>query len=166
MTAESIIQHLHLQPHPEGGFYKEVYRSSDMIDATCPAPVFDGSRPYATAIYYLLQEGDFSAFHRIKSDEIWHFYAGGRLLLHLLDKEGIHQCLTLGNSLSDQTQFQIVMPAGVWFAAEPAPDTAFTLAGCTVAPGFDFRDFEMADKEELALRYPQHQELIQRLCRY
>lgn len=165
MTAEQIIRHLDLQPHPEGGFYKEVYRSAGTINADCLAPVFDGSRPYATSIYYLLQSGDFSAFHRIKSDELWHFYAGGNLLLHMLDKDGRYHYFTLGNSLTEKTQFHLVMPAGVWFAAEPAPGTAFTLAGCTVAPGFDFRDFEMADGETLARMFPQHHQIIQRLCR-
>ncbi|HEV7329683.1 MAG TPA: cupin domain-containing protein [Flavisolibacter sp.] len=165
MTAEQIIQHLQLQPHPEGGFYKEVYRSAGTIDAACLSPLFDGSRNYATSIYYLLQSGDFSAFHRIRSDEIWHFYAGGRLLLHLLDTNGDYQCLMLGSSMTSDTQFQIVMPAGAWFAAEPAPGTDFTLAGCTVAPGFDFRDFEMAKPESLTKLYPQQKEIIHRLCR-
>jgi predicted cupin superfamily sugar epimerase len=165
MTAERLIQHLQLKPHPEGGFYREVYRSAGTIDAACLQPVFDGSRHYATSIYYLLQRGDFSAFHRIRSDEIWHFYAGGTLWLHLVDKDARYQRLQLGNTLTEDTEFQVVMPAGVWFSAEPAPGTLFTLAGCTVAPGFDFRDFEMADKEKLSLEFPQHREIIQRLCR-
>lgn len=165
MTAEQIIQHLQLQPHPEGGFYNEVYRSAGTIAGEYLAPVFSGNRNYATAIYYLLQSGDFSAFHRIRSDEIWHFYAGGNLLLHVLLTNGEYERLTLGNTLKEETQFQIVMPAGAWFAAEPAPGTAFTLAGCTVSPGFDFEDFEMGDKALLAQHYPQHKEIISRLCR-
>lgn len=165
MTAEKLIDHLQLQPHPEGGFYREVYRSAGTIDAACLQPVFDGSRHYATSIYYLLQEGDFSAFHRIKSDEIWHFYAGGTLWLHLIDTNGNYGCLSLGNTLTGDTAFQVVMPAGGWFAAEPAPGTSFTLAGCTVSPGFDFRDFEMADKDMVASAFPQHRDIIQRLCR-
>lgn len=165
MTADQIIQYLQLQPHPEGGFYREVYRSAGTIDAACLQPFFDGSRHFATSIYYLLQAGDFSAFHRIRSDEIWHFYAGGTLLLHMIDTGGQYQCVSLGNTMTQDTAFQVVMPAGVWFAAEPAPGTSFTLAGCTVSPGFDFRDFEMADKEALVKAYSQHHEIIQRLCR-
>lgn len=165
MTAEQCIHHLRLQPHPEGGFYKEVYRSEGIIAAGCLPPAFGGDRQYATAIYYLLQEGGFSAFHRIKSDEIWHFYAGGNLLLHLIDLQGGYQQRSLGNTPESGAQFQVVMPAGVWFAAEPAPGTDFTLAGCTVSPGFDFRDFEMAQRDRLLAQYPLHSEIIDRLCR-
>ncbi|HET7899175.1 MAG TPA: cupin domain-containing protein [Flavisolibacter sp.] len=165
MTAAEIIQTLSLLPHPEGGFYKEIYRSEGLIKQNCLPEIFGGDRHYATSIYYLLQSGDFSAFHRIKSDEIWHFYAGGRLLLHLIDPQGNYQRLLLGSDLKNGEQFHIVMPAGVWFAAEPAPGTAFTLAGCTVAPGFDFSDFELADKTSLARAFPLHQKIIERLCR-
>jgi uncharacterized protein len=165
MNAEQLIRHLQLQPHPEGGYYKEVYRSEGTLDAACLPPPFDGKRHYCTAIYYLLLKGDFSAFHRIKSDELWHFYAGGPLLLHLLDEYNGYQWLLLGNNIAGGARFQVVMPAGVWFAAEPAEGTEFTLAGCTVSPGFDFRDFEMAKRETLALRFPEQGELIARLCR-
>ena len=165
MTAEHFIYHLQLQPHPEGGFYKEVYRSEGLIEAPCLQPAFGGSRHYATAIYYFLQQGDFSAFHRIKSDEIWHFYAGGNLLLHVIDLLGHYHQHTLGSTPETGAEFQVVMPAGVWFAAEPAPGTAFTLAGCTVSPGFDFRDFELADKEVLQQEYPLYRKMIERLCR-
>ena len=165
MNVAELINHLHLQPHPEGGFYKEVYRSEGTIEASCLPPPFDGQRNYCTAIYYLLQKGDFSAFHRIKSDELWHFYAGGTMLLHLLDAATGYQCLSLGNTPANGAPFQALMPAGVWFAAEPAAGTEFTLAGCTVSPGFDFRDFELANKENLALRFPEQRELIGRLCR-
>jgi predicted cupin superfamily sugar epimerase len=165
MTAEQYVTQLDLQPHPEGGFFKEVYRSEGTLDAACLPPPFDGKRHYCTSIYYLLQKGDFSAFHRIKSDELWHFYAGGPLLLHLLDDTNGYQCRLLGSTLTDGTQFLVLMPAGVWFASEPAEGTDFTLAGCTVSPGFDFRDFEMAKKEELVLRFPEQAALINRLCR-
>lgn len=165
MTAEQLIVHLQLQPHPEGGFYKEVYRSEGMIAESCLPLQFGGSRHFSTSIYYLLQHGDFSAFHRIKSDEIWHFYAGGNLSLHLIDHQGNYQQYTLGNTTGSGVQFQVVMPAGVWFAAEPEAGTAFTLAGCTVSPGFDFRDFELADRNTLREKYPLHEKIIDRLCR-
>jgi uncharacterized protein len=165
MTAGEIIQHLQLRPHPEGGFYKEVYRSEGLIEEHCLPKSFGGSRHHATSIYYLLQCGDYSAFHRIKSDEIWHFYAGGSLLLHLLSDDGVYQRVTLGSDLAKGATFQFVMPAGVWFAAEPAPGTDFTLAGCTVSPGFDFRDFELADGGTLGKDFPELKELIMRLCR-
>lgn len=165
MTMQQIIQHLQLSPHPEGGFYKEVYRSQGTIAKIALPPSFTGDRAYSTSIYYLLQQGDFSAFHRIKSDEGWHFYAGGPLLIHCLGGESGYQCLRLGSKLDEGNSFQLVVPAGVWFASEPAPGTAFTLTGCTVSPGFDFRDFEMAGKESLGRRFPDHKEVIGRLCR-
>lgn len=166
MNAEHYIEHLQLQPHPEGGFYREVYRADGTINASCLPPQFDGTRHYCTSIYYLLQKGDVSAFHRIKSDELWHFYAGGTLVLHRLDSTNGYQCLLLGHTLEKGAQFQLMMPAGVWFAAEPGADTQFTLAGCTVSPGFDFSDFEMAKGEELVLDFPEQEKLIERLCRY
>jgi hypothetical protein len=164
MTAEHFIDHLQLQPHPEGGFYREVYRSSATI-ASGFLPGFDGERNVCTSIYYLLQAGDYSAFHRIRSDEIWHFYAGGTLRLHLLHNVSGYRHFYLGSTIDDDSHFQVLMPAGVWFAAEPAPGTDFTLAGCTVAPGFDFRDFEIAEAEALKGEFPEQAALISRLCR-
>lgn len=165
MTVNQIIQSLELQPHPEGGYYKEVYRSEGFISETCLPDSFWGKRNISTSIYYLLQKDDFSAFHRIKSDEIWHYYFGGSLLLHLLHPDGSYQCKVLGSDITNGSTFQLVIPAGTWFAAEPAPGNDFTLAGCTVAPGFDFDDFELANKNELMQHYPNYQDLISRLCR-
>ena len=165
MTAQNFIRHLALQPHPEGGFYKETYRSSGTISQACLPETFTGDRHYSTAIYFLLQQGDFSAFHRIKSDECWHFYAGDLLLVHVIDQQGAYTCLRLGKDVENGEVFQFVVPANAWFASEPAPGSAFSLAGCTVAPGFDFADFEMAKEGVLLQVFPQHQALIQRLCR-
>jgi predicted cupin superfamily sugar epimerase len=165
MSAEDIIQQLALLPHPEGGFYKEVYRSSLTIKADSLPPQFGGDRSISTSIYYLLQEGDFSAFHRIKSDELWHFYAGGTLLLHLINESGEYYTSSLGPNLATGETFQVLMPAGVWFASEPAPGTLFTLAGCTVSPGFDFLDFEMAEREQMIRQFPRHKAIIERLSR-
>lgn len=165
MTAAYFIKHLQLQPHPEGGFFKETYRSEGIITLPClPAP-FNAERNYSTAIYFLLQQGDFSAFHRISSDECWHFYEGDSLLIHVIDEEGKYSYIRLGRKIHEGELFQFVVPAQCWFASEPAPGTEFTLVGCTVAPGFDFADFEMADEENLLKEYPQHASVIQRLCR-
>lgn len=165
MTAAEITERLQLAPHPEGGFYKEGYRSEGILAKNALPFSFDGERNYCTAIYYLLQQGDYSAFHRIKSDELWHFYYGGTLLVHCLRKEKGYSCLRLGSNLVEGDAFQLVVPAGVWFASEPAPGTDFTLAGCTVSPGFDFTDFEMAKKEELLKEFPAAKDIINRLCR-
>ena len=151
-----FIQHLHLQPHPEGGFYRETYRAGEVIPAGALPTRFSGARNFSTAIYYLLQQGDFSAFHRIQSDECWHFYAGDTLLIHVIENDGKYYCIRLGNNIAAGETFQFVVPARAWFASEPAPNSAFTLAGCTVAPGFDFADFEIAERKNLLAAYPQH----------
>lgn len=160
-----LIEKYHLQPHPEGGFYRSTYRSPDMIPSEVLPRRFKGERPYSTAIYFLLQAGDFSAFHRIQSDEVWHFYAGGTLLVHVIHYNGKLETIRLGSDIEAGEQFQHVVPAGCWFASEPAPGTAFSFVGCTVAPGFDFADFELASASELARTYPGYGVLINRLCR-
>lgn len=165
MTAEYFVKHLRLQPHPEGGFFKETYRSNGIISLAQLSGDFNGDRNYSTAIYFLLQKGDYSAFHRISSDECWHFYEGGTLLVHIIDEEGRYSCVRLGRKIEEGETFQFVVPAKCWFGSEPAPGTDFTLVGCTVAPGFDFADFEMADENTLARQFPQHQSIIERLCR-
>ena len=165
MTVKQIVQTLELQPHPEGGFYREVYRSNGTLDQNCLNDNFSGKRNYSTSIYYLLERGDFSAFHRISSDEIWHHYLGGDLLIHSLDKNGNYTRHVLGSAIGDGAVLQVVIPARHWFASEPAPGTEFILAGCTVSPGFDFQDFELADKTTLLKQFPDQAELIRRLCR-
>ena len=165
MTAQEYIQHLNLQPHPEGGFYRQTYCSSENISIDTLPKRFTANRPFSTAIYYLLEQGDFSAFHKIKSDECWHFYAGQTLHIHVIEKTGNYYCVKLGNNLSLNETFQFVVPAEAWFAAEPAPETKFALVGCTVAPGFNFDDFEMAKKENLLQQYPHCKAVIDRLSR-
>ena len=164
MTARYYIEHLQLASHPEGGFYKETYRSEGTIAAACLPEEMVGDRSFSTAIYFLLREGDFSAFHKIKSDECWHFYEGGTLLIHVLHQNGDYNCTRLGRNIHEGEVFQFVVPAGAWFASEPAPNSFFSLVGCTVAPGFDFADFAMAKKENLLQQFPQHELLINRLC--
>lgn len=163
MTAQYYIEHLQLQPHLEGGHYKEIYRSKGSIAENCLPEDIKGDRSYSTAIYFLLQQGDFSAFHRIKSDECWHFYDGGTLLIHVLNQNGEYSCTRLGKNIHEGEVFQYVVPAGAWFASESA--SFFTLVGCTVAPGFDFDDFQMARKDELIKEFPKLKDLIDRLCR-
>lgn len=154
-----------LAPHPEGGYFKETYRSTEGISAEALPPRFNGDRSFSTAIYYLLERGDYSGFHKIKSDECWHFYAGETLLIHVIEENGVYHCVQLGACLDEGEVFQFVVPANAWFAAEPAGNSAFALVGCTVAPGFDFKDFEMAQRNLLLSAYPQHDSIIRRLCR-
>ncbi len=153
---------LNMAPHPEGGWFKETYRSLDVI---IDPQGFDGPRNYSTAIYFLLTSASFSAFHRILSDEVWHFYAGDGITVHEIGSNGLHTAHRLGADPSEGEVFQLVIPAGSWFASEVSEGGEYGLVGCTVAPGFDFRDFEMAEREALTVEYPQHSELIERLSR-
>ncbi len=165
ITAKLLIDKFRLQPHPEGGFFKENYRSVEMVSQSSLPKRFQGDRHYSTAIYFLLQQGDFSAFHKIKSDECWHFYAGTTLLIYILHLNGKLEIIKLGNKGDEGECFQAVVPAECWFASEPANGSAFSFVGCTVAPGFDFDDFELAKMDELSKHYPQHKLLIDRLTR-
>lgn len=164
-SAAELVTSLGLQPHPEGGHYRETYRAADILPQTVLAPGFAGARNISTAILYLLEAGDFSAFHRIRSDEVWHFHLGGKLLIHEIDASGMLATTRLGHDVAGGERVQHMVPAGHWFAAEPAPSTGFALVGCTVAPGFAFEDFEMADAAALASRWPMHRELVTRLGR-
>lgn len=153
------IERLNLMPHPEGGFYREVFRSSSEVQ---PGGEFDGKRSLATCIYYLLPSGSFSAFHRLRSDELWTHADGGTLSLHIIDPTGIYSHVQLGSDIkNDSVPFIHIHPRS-WFAAEPARHTD-TLATCFVVPGFDFKDFEMGKAEELKSLCPQQAPLIARL---
>ncbi len=162
---QTLITQYQMLPHPEGGWYKETYKSAESIDAAALPTRFGGSRPFSTAIYFLLEEGNFSAFHRIKSDECWHFYAGDPLEVYVLREDGTIDMITLGRDITAGQLFQYVVPANSWFASRPAIGSAYCLVGCTVAPGFDFADFELAKVAALENEYPQHAAFIQQLCR-
>ena len=165
MTAEQLIQQYNLQPHPEGGWYKETYKSNEQIAGGALPGRFGGDRAFSTAIYFLLERGNFSAFHRIKSDECWHFYAGDPLLIYVIQTNGTLDIIHLGNDIEKGQVFQFVVPANCWFASTPAPGSHFCFVGCTVAPGFDFADFEMAKTALLCASFPQHTATIKELCR-
>ncbi len=159
------MEKLALEPHPEGGYYRETYRSELVLDAVSLPDAFNGSRNCSTIIYFLLPVGAFSAFHKIKSDEGWHFYEGLPLHVYVLSPNGSLKIIQLGKDINNGETYQAVVPAGCWFASRPVGDAGYSLVGCTVAPGFDFRDFEMADRTELLKAYPQHWQLITELTR-
>lgn len=159
------IEQLKLLAHPEGGFYKEIYRSELILDRQSLPDSFKGDRHSSTSIYYLLQTGDFSAFHRIASDELWHFYAGDCLEIFELSSSGKMITHLLGNNPEQGENLQVLITAGNWFASRPAQGTKFSLAGCTVSPGFDFEDFEIAERDMLLNQFPEHQKLLRELCR-
>ncbi|HKZ66940.1 MAG TPA: cupin domain-containing protein [Chitinophagaceae bacterium] len=164
LTAQQLITQYQLQPHPEGGFYLQTYCSSEMIPVDALPDRFTGNRYFSTAIYFLLEQKQFSAFHRIQSDELWHFYDGIGLHIYVLHPDGRGEVLKLGDDPENGYSFQQMVPAGCWFASKPVSENGFSFAGCTVAPGFDFVDFELADKRELLKEYPQHAEWINMLC--
>jgi predicted cupin superfamily sugar epimerase len=112
-----------------------------------------------------LEQGNFSAFHRIKSDECWHFYAGDPLLIYVIEPPGELKIISLGNNIEKDHAFQHVVPANCWFASRPASGSEYCFVGCTVSPGFEFDDFELAKGNELSAMYPQHKEIIKELCR-
>lgn len=163
-TAAYWIKQLELLSHPEGGYYREIYRAQETIEEDSLPKRFSGNRNYSTAIYYLLEKGDFSCFHRIKSDEIWHHYAGGVIHIYYLENNNI-KLLKLGLDIEKGESPVCIVPKDTWFAAEPSPNTDYALAGCTVAPGFDFQDFEMAEQEQLKKYLELDAKLIQRFIK-
>jgi predicted cupin superfamily sugar epimerase len=165
ITPQQLIQQFNLQPHPEGGWYKETYKRTELLPRAALPQRFTGDRSFSTAIYFLLEQGNFSAFHKIKSDECWHFYAGEPLAVYIIDLQGALNIIELGNDINKGQVFQYVVPANCWFASRPAAESNFCFVGCTVAPGFDFEDFDLADVNELSKLYPQHRDIIHELCR-
>lgn len=159
-SATDIIRKLDLQPHPEGGFYRRTYCAHERIAKA------DGTQRHAsTGIYYLLHDQAYSAWHRIDADEMWHFYAGDSLLIHLLDEHGEWKVQRVGNGLDEpDAVFQYVVPAGCWFAAEREGSLGYSLVGCTVAPGFEFATFELANVHTLLSSHPKHEAVIRRLA--
>ncbi len=150
------VDALGLVPHPEGGFYRETYRSAARV----------GDRSASTAIYFLVTRGSFSALHRIRSDEAWHFHAGSTLEIVVLTPEGARADCMLGLDLGSGARPQHVVPAGHWFGARLCdPDARYALVSCTVAPGFDFADFELAERDALTARFPAHAEVILEMTR-
>lgn len=164
-SINKLVSTFNLLPHPEGGFYKETYRSDGVIDRDALPKNFSGDRNYATAIYFLLTSENFSAFHKIEQDEIWHFYEGSPLYVHVIDLSGNYTRYEVGIDIDAGQVPQLVVPAGCWFASSVKEENSYSFVGCTVAPGFDFADFELADYKTLAQEYPEHKEIIRKLTR-
>ncbi|MFY7887687.1 MAG: cupin domain-containing protein [Spirosomataceae bacterium] len=157
MNASTLIEQLNLQAHPEGGYYQETYRCKNSLKVTENA-----ERSISTAIYFLLKDQDKSHFHRIKSDELWFFHLGQSLEILLLEN-GTLRTITLGSNLLAGETLQAVVPANTWFASRLKDGYGFGLVSCTVAPGFDFQDFELATKSSLLAAYPHLSEVIQEM---
>ena len=164
--AEKLVKKFDLHPHPEGGWYKQTYKSSLTVTSNELPQQFNGERSFATSIYFLLEEGDYSSFHRIKSDECWHFYSGDPILVYVISENGSLEIITLGSDFENGELFQYVVAANCWFASRPARGSDYCFVGCTVSPGFEFDDFELANVDALSSLYPNHRELIAELCRH
>lgn len=164
-TAEGWIDHLDLERHPEGGYYRETYRSDESISEEVLPDHFDGARDVSALIYFLLPADSVSALHRIRQDELWHFYAGAPITLHQIGPDGTYTTQTLGRAVTDGQTLHTVVPAGTWFGATVEVDEGYGLAGCTTAPAFEFEDFELADRAALTEAFPQHAGIIERLTR-
>ncbi|MGH1364051.1 MAG: cupin domain-containing protein [Calditrichia bacterium] len=164
-TADEWINLLRLSKHPEGGYFKEVYRSDGGVEMSALPKRYGmrGRRSFCTSIYYLLKSEEFSALHRLRSDETWHFYAGSPLKISILSAAGVHSEVFLGNDPLNNQNLQAVIPHNHWFGAKVIQTGGFTLAGCTVSPGFDFKDFEMGERGKLLKRFPDHATLIEAL---
>jgi len=166
ISAEQWIKYLELVPLPEeGGWFKEVYRSNEFIPKDSLPNRFPGKRTFSTSIYYLLKGSEFSAFHRIKQDEIWHFYEGSSLTIHIIDPDGNYTQTKLGRNFDQHERMQATINKGWLFAATVNQQVLYSLVGCTVAPGFEFEDFEAPSRKQLLELYPKHKKIIIELTR-
>lgn len=159
-NAQYWIDHLKLSKHPEGGYFKELYRANEFVSKKSLPDRYTSFRSFSTSIYFLLQSHEFSAFHRLKSDEIWHFYEGASITIVAISPNGTLSKTLMGNNPDKGERFQLLIPKGFWFAAIVNATNSYSLVGCTVSPGFDFDDFEMGKRSDLEKRFPQHKEII------
>ncbi|HXU33988.1 MAG TPA: cupin domain-containing protein [Thermoanaerobaculia bacterium] len=158
-----LVASLGLVPHPEGGFFAETYRAAESVRADHLPARFGGDRLFSTAIYFLLKSGHPSHLHRLHADELWHFHEGSPITIHVLEPEGGYRTIRLGPAISEGETFQAAVSAGCWFGAEVLEPDSYALVSCTVAPGFDYADFELGERGTLVAEYSEHRELIERL---
>lgn len=159
------IEHLGLVRHPEGGYYRETYRSQESLARECLPDRFRGGRAFSTAIYFLLPGNEISVFHRLKQDEVWHFYEGSTLTIHAISPAGEYSTIALGRDVERGEALQTTVNAGCVFGATVDDPESYALVACTAAPGFDFDDLEIPSREELLARYPEHRGIIEKLAR-
>jgi len=161
--ADYWIHKLGLAEHPEGGYFRETYRSSESVGADTLAERFGGKRNLCTAIYFLLRGDQISDLHRLKSDELWHFYFGSPLTVHVIGEAGQYQAILLGPNAHAGEVFQASVSCGCWFGATVDIPRTYALVGCTVSPGFNFQDFELGNRANLMQKYPEHARIIKKL---
>ncbi|TLX77200.1 cupin domain-containing protein [Labilibacter sediminis] len=161
--AKEIVNHLQLQEHPEGGWYKEVYRSDMVLNQKALPHTFTADKSALTSIYYLLANAQYSAFHKIKSPEVWFFHKGMPLVIHMISEKGTYSKVELSDKAQGHLQYTV--EPNTWFAAEIKGQYGYSLVSCAVAPGFDFSDFTLAQSTDLRSEYSEHVEIIERLCK-
>lgn len=162
-NSEYWINKLKLNKHPEGGYYKETYKNIESISDKELTAEFDGTRSLATSIYFLLNSGEVSHFHRLKSDELWYYHTGASLTIYVINEDGDLQELKLGLNVEDGEMPQIIVPAGSIFGSSMNEENSYSLVSCVVSYGFDFSDFKLFQREELLNLYPQHKDIIVKL---
>ena len=160
-----LIKKLELKPHPEGGYFRETYRSKGIIRQISIGTDFKGDRIFSTCIYFLLTADEFSAFHKLAQDEIWHFYEGSPIEMHMISSTGEHSVQVIGTDLENGHSPQFAVPGGTWFASGILNGGDYALVGCTVSPGFNYRDFELGHRAFLVSEFPQHEEIITKYTR-
>jgi len=161
--ASDLIKQLNLTPHPEGGYFREIYRADEKIPGSALPNRYGADRHFSTSIYFLLTHEAPSLFHQIKSDENLYFHFGSLLTVHMFCPDGSYQRVRLGLAKTGESRFQLSIPRGTMFASEVESPDGFTLIGCNVAPGFEFEDFAMGERSELVEKYPEQRALIERL---
>ena len=158
------VTKLGLTPHPEGGYYKNTYVSTEHISDNELSVTFEGQRKLYTSIYFLLTSDDVSHFHRLKSDELWYFHGGSSLTVHVIHENGEYQELKLGMNLDEGEVPQVLVKKNSIFGSSVKEKDTCSLVGCMVSPGFEFRDFELFTQAELLQKYPQHKDIIMKLA--
>jgi uncharacterized protein len=161
---QKYINQLQLKKHPEGGYFKEVYRSGERILPTHLPKRYKSSRSFSTSIYFLLEGNQFSSFHLLQSDELWHFYDGSAVLLYTINQKGKLSVKKLGRD--QECELQLTIEKQNWFVAEIEDKKSVALFGCTVSPGFEFDDFELGKRDDLIKKFTQHSALIKRLTKF
>jgi len=161
--AKKYIKQLQLKKHPEGGYFKEIYRSGEMILPEHLPKRYKSSRNFSTSIYFLLEGKQISTFHLLQSDELWHFYDGSSVILYVINQKGELSINKLGKK--KDCELQLTIEKQNWFAAELEDKKSFSLFGCTVSPGFEFEDFKMGRRDKLIKNFPLHSDLIKRLAK-
>ena len=162
-AADYWINNLKLSPHPEGGYYREIYSSDIMVKKPALPESYDGDRSLATSIYFLLRSGQVSCFHQLRSDEIWYFHCGSPLKISFISLTGKLTAENLGAGAEKGEKPQVIIPAGTIFGAEVVLKQSYTLLSCMVSPGFDFTDFKLFSREELTGMYPEYSDVIKKL---